>query len=253
MRGEVIGINSAIYSPNGGSVGIGFAIPSVLANNVISQLRDTGTVQRGYLGVQIQSVNDDIADSLGLNKARGALVTQVIENSPADAAGIEAGDIILSFDGKSISEMRDLPKIVALTEAKKEVDVVVWRNEEEVTIRASVGGNADSETAATKTDDAGTKLGMTLMQLDEDNRKKLGVAEDIEGVVISKVDPESAAFDRGLTRGEIIRKVGNTEVATPADVITSIEQAVEDKKSSVLLLVERDGRVRYVAIPLEDK
>jgi len=253
MRGEVIGINSAIYSPNGGSVGIGFAIPSALANNVISQLRDTGTVQRGYLGVQIQSVNDDIADSLGLNRARGALVTQVIEKSPADSAGIEAGDIILSFDGKSINEMRDLPKIVALTEAKKEVDVVVWRNEKEVTIRASVGGNADSETAATKSDDAGNKLGMTLMQLDEDNREKLGVDEDIEGVVISKVDPESAAFDRGLTRGEIIRKVGNTEVTTPADVITSIEQALEDKKSSVLLLVERDGRVRYVAIPLEDE
>ncbi len=253
MKGEVIGINSAIYSPNGGSVGIGFAIPSALANNVISQLRDTGTVQRGYLGVQIQSVNDDIADSLGLDKARGALVTQVIEDSPADAAGLEAGDIILTFDGKAIGEMRDLPKIVALTKAEKEVDIVVWRNEKEVTIRASVGGNAESETASAAGDDAGTKLGMTLMVLDEDNGQKLGIAEDVEGVVISKVDPGSPAAERGLARGEIIRKVGNSEVTTPAEVITEIEKANADEKSSVLLLVERDGRPRYVAIPLDEE
>ena len=252
MRGEVIGINSAIYSPNGGSVGIGFAIPSSMASNVISQLRDTGTVQRGYLGVQIQSVSEEIADSLGLDKARGALVTQVIENSPAEKAGIEAGDVILSFDGKDIPRMRELPKIVALTETNKEVEVVVWRNEEKKTISASVGGNADIKTASVESDasEAG-KLGLSLSALDEDNRQRFGIPEEATGVVITAVKQGSPAAERGLSRGELIKKVGNTEVIEPEEVSNAIADANDKDKNSVLLLVERDSRVRYVVIPLK--
>ena len=252
MRGEVIGINSAIYSPNGGSVGIGFAIPSSMASNVINQLRDTGTVQRGYLGVQIQSVSDEIADSLGLDKARGALVTQVIENSPAEKAGVEAGDIILRFDGKDIPRMRELPKIVALTETNKEVDVVVWRNEAEKTIRVSVGGNADITTASVESDttEAG-KLGVSLSALNDDNRDKYGIPEEASGVVITSVKQDSPAAERGLSRGELIKKVGNAEVTEPEQVNAAIAEAMEKDKKSVLLLVERESRVRYVVIPLE--
>lgn len=252
MRGEVIGINSAIYSPNGGSVGIGFAIPSSMASNVINQLRDTGTVQRGYLGVQIQSVSEEISDSLGLDKARGALVTQVIEDSPAEKAGIEAGDIILSFDGKDIPRMRELPKIVALTETNKEVDVVVWRNEEKKTIRAAVGGNADIKTASIESNasEAG-KLGLSLSVLDQDNRQKYGIPEEAIGVLISDVLQGSPAAERGLSRGELIKKVGNTEVTEPDEVNNAVIDAMDADKKSVLLLVERDSRVRYVVIPLE--
>ncbi|MGI9316417.1 MAG: DegQ family serine endoprotease [bacterium] len=252
MRGEVIGINSAIYSPNGGSVGIGFAIPSAMANNVINQLRDTGTVQRGYLGVQIQSVSEEIADSLGLDKARGALVTQVIENSPAEKAGVEAGDIILQFDGKGIPRMRELPKIVALTETNKEVDVVVWRNEKEQTIRVSVGGNADITTASVESDTSETgKLGLSVAALDEDARKKYGIPEEATGVVITAIKTDSPASERGLSRGELIKKIGSTEVEEPEQVNKAIAEAIDNDKKSVLLLVERDSRVRYVVIPLE--
>lgn len=252
MRGEVIGVNSAIYSPNGGSVGIGFAIPSSMVSNVISQLRDTGTVQRGYLGVQIQSVSDEIADSLGLDKARGALVTQVIENSPAEKAGVEAGDIILRFDDKDIPRMRELPKIVALTETNKEVDVVVWRNEAEKTIRVSVGGNADITTASVESEitEAG-KLGVSLSALNEDNRDKYGIPEEASGVVITSVKQDSPAAERGLSRGELIKKVGNEEVTEPEQVNAAITEAMEKNKKSILLLVEREARVRYVVIPLE--
>ena len=190
MRGEVIGINSAIYSPNGGSVGIGFAIPSALASNVIGQLNESGTVQRGYLGVQIQTVSDEIAESLGLGKARGALVTMVIEDSPADKAGIEAGDIILKFDNKDIPVMRELPKVVALTATDKEVDVVVWRNEKEKVIPVSVGGNTDGVAKnISKPDSPAAKLGLTIENLTEENRKGYEIGEEETGVLITGVDP----------------------------------------------------------------
>lgn len=254
MKGEVIGINSAIFSPNGGSVGIGFAIPSAMASNVVSQLQNTGSVQRGYLGVQIQSVNDDIADSLGLDRARGALVTQVIDGSPAKAAGLEAGDVILRFDGKDIPRMRELPKIVALTEMNKEVDVVVWRDEKEMTVRVSVGGNSDGTTAGPVNDndesEAG-KLGLRLGQLNDDAREQFSIPEGSSGVLITEVAPDSPAAERGLARGELITKVGNSDVETPEGVQEAIRQAIDDGKNSVLMLVEREGRVRYVAIPLD--
>jgi len=254
MRGEVIGINSAIYSPNGGSVGIGFAIPSALASNVINQLRDTGMVQRGYLGVQIQSVNDEIAESLGLDKARGALVTQVIEDSPAEAAGVAAGDIIIRFDGKNIARMRDLPKIVALTKTDKKVDMVVWRDEKEKTIRVAVGGNTDNSIATEPSNESESgKLGLALEELNDNSREKLKIANDVTGVIITAVKPDSPAAERGLARGELIKKVGNSEVTKPEEVNTAIEAAKAEGKKSVLLLVERDTRVRYVVVPLQDE
>ena len=254
MKGEVIGINSAIFSPNGGSVGIGFAIPSAMASNVINQLKETGTVQRGYLGVQIQTVTEDIADSLGLDNARGALVTQVIEDSPAEAAGLEAGDIILEFDGNEIKRMRELPKIVALTEKDKEVEVAVWRNEEEKIMRVSVGGNSDGASspvaAAESRSPEVSKLGLKLEMLDDAAREKYQVPEESSGVLVVGVNPDSPAAERGMAQGEVITKVGNSDVSSPDDVESAIGDAVKQSKKSVLLLVERAGRVRYVAIPL---
>lgn len=254
MKGEVIGINSAIFSPNGGSVGIGFAIPSAMASNVVTQLRNTGSVQRGYLGVHIQSVTAEIADTLGLDEARGALITQVIEGSPADAAGFESGDVILSFDGKAIPRMRELPKIVALTEMDKEVDVGVWRDERELTIQVSVGGNSDATAAVpdSGSDDSATgSLGLALGELDGDAREQFGIPDESSGVLITAVEPDSAAAERGLARGELVTKVGNRDVDTVSEVEQAIGEAVDEGKQSVLLLVEREGRARYVAVPLD--
>ncbi len=260
MKGEVIGINSAIYSPNGGSVGIGFAIPSALASNVISQLQSTGTVKRGYLGVQIQSVNDEIADSLGLEEAQGALITQVIPGSPADAAGLEAGDIVLEFDGKNIPRMRELPKVVALTERGKVVDVVVWRNQKKTTIRVSVGGNTESNEARASEprghsdaeDNAElSMLGLNLGVLDDVSRKQYRISEDSEGALIVGVEPGSPAAERGMVRGELITRIGNEYVESPDDVSQGIRRAINEGKQSVLMLVEQAGRVRFIVIPLD--
>lgn len=253
MKGEVIGINSAIYSPNGGSVGIGFAIPSSLAKNVIGQLRDTGIVQRGYLGVQIQVVSDEIAESLGLDKARGALVNQVIEGSPAEAAGVKAGDVILEFNQKPIPNMRELPKVVALTATNKKVDIVVWRNEEEKVIEVSVGGNDDKEIISSRNNTAVSKLGMSLLELTDSNRERFGIRSDAQGALIIKVEADSVADEKGLKRGELIKKVGTEEVTAPEQVEAAIEAAIETEKKSALLLVEREARVRYVAIPLTEE
>lgn len=250
MRGEVIGINTLIYSPNGGSVGIAFAIPSALASNVISQLRDTGTVQRGYLGVHILSVSKEIAKSLGLDKVRGALVTQIIADSPAEAAGIKAGDIILSFNNKPILNMRALPKVVASTKTSKKVDIVVWRNQKKKTIRVSIGGNADDKTVAAKANSEAGKLGLSLAELSAKNRNRFALSDNITGVLITAVNAGSVAAKKGLARGELIKKIGNLEVTTPKQVEAAIAEAKSDNKS-ILLLIERKARVRYVVVPLE--
>ncbi len=255
MKGEVIGINSVIYSPNGGSVGIGFAIPSSIASVVINQLKSTGSVQRGYLGIQIQTVDEEIASSLGLDEARGALVTQIVEGSPADMADIEVGDIILSFDGKDILQMRELPKTVALTDIGKQVEVVIWRNQQQKTVRMAVGGDSHAKNTATSSeaqDSSETNtLGLSLGLLNPDTREQYDIQQDRMGVVVTEVEPGSPAAARGMRAGQLITKVGNEPVTSPDEVNAGIRKAIEEGKSSVLLLVQQDGGAIFVALPLD--
>ena len=255
MDGEVIGVNTAIFSRTGGSVGIGFSVPAALAEPVINQLRMYGRTKRGWLGVRIQTVTGDIAESLGLDNARGALVADVTPDSPAQGAGFETGDVILEFDGKEVPEMRDLPRIVASTEIGKDVDVLVIRQGEPITIRVAVGeleeepavvAAATAEESASEAD----SLGMTFATINPELRERFGIDEGTTGVVVVEVDPEGAAAERGIRPGDVIVEVGLEEVSTPADVVTRVNKAGESNRKSVLLLLDRSGDQRFVAVEL---
>ncbi len=260
LDGDVIGINTVIYSPNGGSVGIGFAIPSNAAKIVLDQLRSTGHVDRGFLGVQVQEVTTDIASSLGLdgNHPTGALVAQVNDGSPADKAGIKVGDIIQKFDGKPVDKMRDLPRIVAETGIGRKVDIVVFRHGETLTVSTTVGQFEDTKLASaqTGTDDGKpnrmASLGLSLTNLNADARKRLGIGKDVEGVLISRVKEGSPAADRGIQAGDVIVQVNGEKVSKPEEVADRVK-AVKPEAKSILLLVNRHGTNLFVPLTPEDK
>lgn len=252
-KGEVIGVNSAIYSPTGGSVGIGFAIPSAIAANVVAQLVETGTAQHGYLGVHIQSITEELAESLGLDDASGALVAQVIEGSPAEEAGIKPGDVVLFYDDKKIETMRDLPKLVALTRKGDEVDLKIWRNDSMKTLQVNVGSDDQINQVASVEEDIDSfpGVGLKLAKVDKEKVEQYGLDEDTIGVVIIDVTPDSSAQQGGLREGDVIKQVDKTIVIDPADVAKALELSRENNKESVLLLVESDNRqVRFVVIPI---
>lgn len=253
-RGEVIGVNSAIYSPTGGSVGIGFSIPSELVANIVAQLNDNGAVERGWLGVHIQTVSDEIADGLGLDDAYGALVSDVVDDSPAERAGLQTGDVIITYDDERIDKMRDLPRLVANTAANSEVVLGIWRNETKRSLSvvisktdesAETQSAADSETA--ESEDA---LGLVLSPLNDELRKQYSVKEGTEGVIITDIDPASEAANRGVRVGDVIKKVGRKSIGKVDEIDAAVKQAIKAEKSSLLLLIEREGQVLFVAIPI---
>ena len=256
MQGEVIGINTAIFSPSGGSVGIGFAVPTTIAKRVIAQLREYGRTRRGWLGVRIQRVDDVLAESLGLEKPRGALVAAVTPDSPAEAAGIETGDVIIEFDGRDIPEMRNLPRIVATTKIGKTVDVLVLRKERKLTLEVEIAeldeeevvlASAGSEPSSAEA----ISLGMTFATITPNLRERFDLGEEALGVVVTDVAPDSAAAERGIRPGDVILEVGLEKVDTPAEVLEKVEAAHEAKRKSVLLLVDRGGDQRFVGVELE--
>ena len=260
MNGEVIGINTAIYSPSGGSIGIGFAIPSNLARPVVEQLRDFGHVRRGWLGVNIQSVTDEIAESLGLDKPRGALIASVRDGGPAAVAGIQPGDVVLTFDGKEVTDMHRLPRIVAETPIDKAVKVTVWRKRKEHTFEVKVGELKDEQQAALPAskqqppaEPPGTvkTLGLALANLTPELRERFSLAEDSAGVVVVEVAPDSAASQKGMRAGDVIVEVAQEEVKTPAQITAKIDEAKKAGRKSVLLLVDRQGDLRFVALKLD--
>lgn len=261
MDGQVIGINTAIFSPSGGSVGIGFAIPSKLARPVIEQLKAHGQVRRGWLGVRIQTVTDELAESLGLDKARGALVANVTEGGPAEKAKIAAGDVVLRFDGKDVEEMRHLPRIVAETEVGKKVDVIVWRRGKETKLTVVLGEFPEEDQVSAATPGGGPTgvgataeaLGLKLATLTPELRQRLKLPEDVTGVVVTEVAADSPAAEKGVRAGDVIRKIGpeQAEVKSPSDVADKVEAAREGKAKALLFLMERDGNPRFVALPLE--
>lgn len=249
-RGEVIGVNSAIFSPNGGNVGIAFAIPSSMANSVIAQLRDTGTVKRGFLGVRIQTVDEDIASSFGLPSPKGALVTDIVTESPAKNAGLQTGDIILEFNGEDVKKMRDLPKLVAKVTNEKEVDIVIWRNQKEKTLKTKVGLNEeDSEQkidlGQTNKDDE--QFGIIVEGLTEENRRRYAIDEKVSGVVITEVTRGGLGSRYGLRPGDVISRLGSTNITSPAELKDAI---ASNEREVIALLINRGGQVRFIAIPL---
>jgi serine protease Do len=242
------------------SVGIGFAVPAAIARRVVDQLVKYGETRRGWLGVRIQDVTEEIAESLGLDMARGALVAGVAEGGPADEAGLVAGDVITRFDGQNVAEMRDLPRIVADTEPGRGVEVEIVRDGEvmslEVTVRqleeeAADRPKGDKDQAKPPSD---TVLGLKLAPLDDDMRDVYGIEADIEGVVVIEVDPDSAAADKGIAEGTVIVEVAQNEVRDPIDVINRVEDLKSQGRRSVLLLLSNGtGELRFVAIRVEDE
>jgi serine protease Do len=260
LDGEVVGVNTAIISPSGGSIGIGFAVPANTALAVIDQLREFKEVRRGWLGVRIQQVTDDIAESLNIKPARGALVAGIDDKGPAKPAGIEPGDVIVKFDGKDIKEMRDLPKIVGDTPVGKDVPVVVIRKGKEETKTVRLGRLEDTPQPASVKTDAPAQdksvvqkaLGLDLSNMSEDLRKKFKIKDGVKGVVIVGVDGGSAASEKRLSAGDVIVKVTDEEVASPADVQKRIDQLKkEGKKTALLLVANAEGDVRFVALTLQ--
>jgi serine protease Do len=264
LNGEVIGINTAIISPSGGSIGIGFAVPSNTAVPVLDQLRQYGEARRGWLGVRIQQVTDDIAESLSIKPPHGALVAGVDDKGPAKPGGIEPGDVIVKFDGKDVKEMHDLPRIVADTPIGKDVDVVVIRKGKEETHTVKVGRLADDEKVAsndTKQDAAPEQkstvqktLGLELSSMSDDLRKKFKIKDNIKGVVITGVDPsvDRSQPDKRLSPGDVIVEVQYEAVGNPGALQARIDALkAQGKKVAVLLVSNGVGETRFVALNLQ--
>ena len=263
LQGEVIGINTAILSPSGGSIGIGFATPSASVVPVIDQLEKFHETRRGWLGVRIQPVDDAIADSLGLGSARGALVAGIDDKGPAKPAGLAPGDVIVKFDGKDIKESRDLPRLVASMPVGQQVEVVVVRKGQEITKTVTLGRLEDGEKAAVASadapaDDGANKsatlsaLGLQLAPIDAAARKSFKLKDSVKGAMIAAVAPGSSASDKGLQPGEVIEEVNQQAVEAPADVAKAIAALkTAGKKSALLRVANGAGDVRFVALSLD--
>jgi serine protease Do len=261
LDGEVIGVNTLIISPTGGSIGIGFAVPSKTVASVVDQLRQFGELRRGWLGVRIQQVTDEIAESLNIKPARGALIAGVDDKGPAKPAGIEPGDVVVKFDGKDVKEPKDLSRVVADTAVGKEVDLVVIRKGQEETKKVTLGRLEDGEKAvqaSNKTPEPVEKpvtqkaLGLDLATLSKDLRSRYKIKDSVKGVVITSVDGASDAAEKRLSAGEVIVEVAQEAVSNAADVKKRIDQLKKDGKKSILLLVSNaEGELRFVALSVQ--
>ena len=257
LDGEVIGINTAIFSPSGGSVGIGFSVPSSLAKGVIFQLKQYGKTRRGWLGVRIQSVTDDIAASLGLDKAKGALISGVMPNSPAKLSGMKSGDVITNFDGKIVENMKSLPRIVAETEIDKPVAVEVWRNGTSMKFQVIVGEMVETKKISERKPDNNEirskeieEIGLLLSNITDDMRAKFGIPQDVNGVLIINVKSKTDAAEKGILPGDIIIEVSQNKVFSPSDVSMRVNEEIKSARDFTLLLINRKGTLSYIALKL---
>jgi serine protease Do len=257
MDGQVIGMNTAIYSPSGGSIGIGFSIPANMVKAVVAQLKDFGHPRRGWLGVRIQQVTPDIAESLGLKDAIGAMVAGVNDGGPADKAKIRNGDIILKFNNQEVKEMRSLPRIVADSEVGKSVPVVLWRDGKETTVLATLAEKPDdTQLAAATTGEPARQpteisgLGLKLAPISPEMKDKFSLGADQKGVVITDVAPNSSAAERGLKAGDVIVEVQQGEVTSPADVQQKVDTVRKENRKSVLMLIQRQDGLQWVPLSL---
>ncbi|MFS4438739.1 DegQ family serine endoprotease [Paracoccaceae bacterium GXU_MW_L88] len=262
MQGEVIGVNTAILSPNGGSIGIGFSMSSNVVEQVVEQLREYGETRRGWLGVQIQNINEDMSEALGLESTNGALVSDVPEG-PARMAGIETGDVITAFNGEEVDDVSELIRLVGEAEVGSTARVVVFRDGQTETLRVELGRLEDAlgETNGDEQDNpdqpetpetAPTILGMTLAPLNAETRDTFGLPDDAQGVVVMELEGSSEAFEKGLRAGDVISEAAQTSISSVEDLRAAVETAREEGKSSVLFLVRREGQPRFVAVPLTE-
>jgi serine protease Do len=266
MNGNVVGINTAIFSPSGGSVGIGFAIPSNLAKPILAELKDKGSIQRGYLGVEIQQVTPEIAKAIGLDEPKGALVASIQPDSPAAKAKLQPGDVIVSFNNQPVHEMRDLPRLVAETDPNAKVELGILRNKHEMTVSTVVGKLKDDNKVASNdqsgqddgsanSDKAGVQvsaLGATLAPVTEQTRQQFNLDDSEKGVVVADLDSDGPLADQGIRPGDVIKRVSDSAVASPADVKRLAEKAKENKENVLLMLVDRQGRSLFVAVKLDN-
>jgi serine protease Do len=261
MGGDVIGINTAILSPSGGSIGLGFAIPSGEARVVIDQLRQFHRARRGWLGVRIQQVTPDIAETLGLHGSEGALVAGVNTGGPADRAHLQNGDVILTFNGQKLRESRTLPRVVAETPIDRQVPVEVWRNGKPQTVQVVVAEMPDDEKPAVALPgphklppstivDLGS-LGMKVAPISDDLRQRFKLDGKQKGVVITDLNADGIAAGRGLKLGDVIVEVQQQSVAVPADITKHLADARSQGKKSVLLLVQAKDGMRWVPLPVK--
>lgn len=257
MEGEVVGVNTAILSPNGGSIGIGFSMASNVVRRVVDQLKEFGETRRGWLGVRIQDVSPDVAEAIGLEKASGALITDV-PDGPSKEAGLLAGDVIMSFDGVDVKDTRGLVKQVGNAEVGKAVRVVVYRDGGTQTVLVTLGRREDAERGETSTQpatpDVSEKdiLGLTLGLLTDELRKELSVPADQNGLVVMSVDEASQAWEKGLRAGDVITEAGQQKIVSMDGFEERIAEAKEAGRKSLLLLVRRAGEPRFVALSLEN-
>ena len=250
MAGEVIGVNTAIYSPTGGSVGLGFAIPSNTARRVIEELKTGGKISRGWLGVQIQNVSDDIAKAAGLDKPRGALVAAVMPASPAARAGVKNGDIIVRWADEAVKDIRDLVRKVAFTEAGRSVSVVVWRqgSRKSLSVLVAESGTQQALASADPEPKGAAELGLSVAPADDTLRRRFGLGRAVEGLVVVEVEPDSPAAKKNLRPGDLVTHVNGDEVATPAAMKLRVDRARRDGREAVLLRILRRDRTMYVAV-----
>jgi serine protease Do len=260
LDGDVIGVNTAIISPSGGSIGIGFAVPSKVVQAVASSLQQFGEIRRGWLGVKIQQVTDEIAESLNIKPARGALIAGIDDKGPAKPAGIEAGDVIIKFDGKDIKEMRDLPRIVADTPVGRDVEVVIVRKGKEEKKTVKLGRLDDEKPVKASTTPAPTEeksvvqksLGLQLSNMSDDLRKKYKIKDAVKGVVITGVDAGSVASDKRLTPGSTIVAIEQEQMTGAPEVQKKVDALKKaGKKTALLLVATAEGDMLFVALPIE--
>jgi serine protease Do len=259
LRGQVIGMNSMIFSPSGGSVGIGFAIPASLIHDVVAQLKAKGRVTRGYLGVNIQSVTPEIAASLGIKDTKGAMVADVVKTGPAAKAGFEQGDIVTAIDGQAVDDATDLTRKVASVPTGQTATFSVMRAGKPLTLKAAIGTRPDEKVAANVPAGGGASAasanaaGLGLSSLTPETKKAFNVGDSVQsGALITKVDPDSDAADKGLQPGDVVLRIGSHAVKSPADFQAGVAEAKKGGRSSVLLLVQRSqGGTAFVAIDVE--
>jgi serine protease Do len=258
MNGEVIGINTAIISPTGGSIGIGFAVPSNTVTHVIDQVKKYGETRRGWLGVRIQTVNEEFAESLGMSEPKGALIANVNPNGPAAAAGLELGDVVLSFDGQEVNTLRQLPRLVAQAEIGKEVEIVVQRKGDKRTLKVTVGRLEETPEPQPKPAEPEPKnnnllLGMAISPMTDALRTLYKIHKKVDGVVITRVAPESPAGLKNLEAGNIILEVTHEKVRSPEDILARFKDLkTSNRKTALLLVADANGEMKFVALPFEE-
>lgn len=258
LNGKVVGVNTAIYSPTGASVGIGFAIPSEIAKKVVTQIRQYGRPKRGALRVRIQPVTEDIAEGLGLKDLKGALVGSVIKDGPAAKAKLQSGDVILKVGDAEVKDQRSLPRIVGDIAPGTKVQVTIWRKGKIFSIPVQIGEYEEAEDVGVIPSPAGGKElakgleihGMTLQALTEDIRQRFDIGKETQGVLVVDVNPKSSAAEKGVRPGDIIVEISQEEVKTPQQVVDHLKTAEKGNRKSVLILINRDGESRYVSIKI---